>query len=54
MVASRVGFRGPVDVEEAGPAWTAVWAAYTTVFIPLSSSLYSGKALHFFSWVSWG
>lgn len=27
-------------------------AAYSTVFIPLSSSLYSDKALKFFLWVS--
>lgn len=57
MVVSRVGPRGLVEVEDslgsAGPAWTAVWAAYTTVFIPLSNSLYSSKALHFFLWVSW-
>lgn len=56
MVVSRVGPRGLVEVEDSlgqsGPAWTAVWAAYTTVFIPLSSSLYSSKALHFFLWVS--
>lgn len=56
MVVSRVGPRGLIDVEDSlgrpGPAWTAVLAAYTTVFIPLSSSLYSGKALHFFLWVS--
>lgn len=56
MVVSRVGPRGLVEVEDTfgrpGPAWTAVWAAYTTVFIPLSSSLYSSKALHFFLWVS--
>ena len=55
MVVSRVGPRGLVEVEDSfsrpGPAWTAVWA-YTTVFIPLSSSLYSSKALHFFLWVS--
>lgn len=56
MVVSRVGPGGLVEVEDSlgqpGPAWTAVWAAYTTVFIPLSSSLYSSKALHFFLWVS--
>ncbi|KAG7223849.1 hypothetical protein INR49_015339 [Caranx melampygus] len=55
MVVSRVGPRGLVEVEDSlgrpGPAWTAVWAAYTTVFIPLSSSLYSSKALHFFLWL---
>ncbi|KAJ8347003.1 hypothetical protein SKAU_G00284040 [Synaphobranchus kaupii] len=34
-----------------GPAWTSIWAAYTTVFIPLSSSLYSSRALHFFLWL---
>ncbi|KAF0031503.1 hypothetical protein F2P81_016058 [Scophthalmus maximus] len=54
MVVSRVGPRGLVEVEDSlgrpGTAWTAVWAAYTTVFIPLSSSLYSSKALHFFLW----
>lgn len=56
MVVSRVGPRGLVEVEDSlgrpGPALTAVWVAYTTVFIPLSSSLYSSKALHFFLWVS--
>lgn len=56
MVVSRVGPRGLIEVEDSlgrpGPAWTAVLAAYTTVFIPLSSSLYSSKALHFFLWVS--
>ncbi|TDH02106.1 hypothetical protein EPR50_G00169440 [Perca flavescens] len=55
MVVSRVGPRGLVEVEDSlsrpGPAWTAVLAAYTTVFIPLSSSLYSSKALHFFLWL---
>ncbi|GLD48972.1 suppressor APC domain-containing protein 2 isoform X3 [Lates japonicus] len=55
VVPSRVGPRGLVEVEDSlgrpGPAWTAVWAAYTTVFIPLSSSLYSSKALHFFLWL---
>ncbi|CAL8276915.1 unnamed protein product [Merluccius merluccius] len=55
MVASRVGPRGLVEAGDSlgqpGPAWTAVWAAYTTVFIPLSSSLYSSKALHFFLWL---
>ncbi|KAK2819195.1 hypothetical protein Q5P01_024756 [Channa striata] len=55
MVVSRVGPRGLVEVEDSlgqpAPAWTAVWAAYTTVFIPLSSSLYSSKALHFFLWL---
>ncbi|XP_064828200.1 suppressor APC domain-containing protein 2-like isoform X2 [Oncorhynchus masou masou] len=48
---SRVGPRGLEagdSLGPPGPAWTAVWAAYTTVFIPLSSSLYSSKALHFF------
>lgn len=59
MVVSRVGPRGLVGGQDslAPPqraAWTAVWAAYTTVFIPLSSSLYSSKALHFFLWVSRG
>ncbi|KAL6096855.1 sapcd2 [Pungitius sinensis] len=49
MVASRVGPGGLIEAE--GPAWTAVLAAYTTVFIPLSSSLYSSKALHFFLWL---
>lgn len=49
MVVSRLGPRG---LEAREPAWSAVWAAYTTVFIPLSSSLYSSKALHFFFWVS--
>ncbi|CAB1332730.1 unnamed protein product [Coregonus sp. 'balchen'] len=51
MVMSRVGPRGLEagdSLGPPGPAWTAVWAAYTTVFIPLSSSLYSSKALHFF------
>lgn len=53
MVVSRVGPGGLVEVEDSsGPAWTAVWAAYTTVFIPLSNSLYSTKALQFFFWVS--
>ena len=56
MVAGRVGASGLVEAGDSlgqpGPAWTAVWAAYTTVFIPLSSSLYSSKALHFFLWVS--
>ncbi|KAJ8379840.1 hypothetical protein SKAU_G00006180 [Synaphobranchus kaupii] len=54
MVTSRVGPRGL----EAGdlpdqpcPAWKAVWATYTTVFIPLSNSLYSSKALGFFLWL---
>ncbi|CAG5867498.1 unnamed protein product [Menidia menidia] len=55
MVVSRAGPRGLVELEDSfgppGPAWTAVWAAYTTVFIPLSSSLYSSKALHFFLWL---
>ncbi|XP_029625170.1 suppressor APC domain-containing protein 2 isoform X3 [Salmo trutta] len=48
---SRVGPRGLEagdSLGPPGPAWTAVWAAYTTVFIPLSSSLYSSNALHFF------
>lgn len=44
MVVSRLGPPGLGAGE--------VWAAYTTVFIPLSSSLYSSKALHFFYWVS--
>lgn len=44
MVVSRLG--------PPGLGAGTVWAAYTTVFIPLSSSLYSSKALHFFSWVS--
>lgn len=56
MVVSRVRPRGLEGVEDSfrrpGPAWTAVWAAYTIVFIPLSSGLYSSKALHFFLWVS--
>lgn len=43
MVVSRLGPRG-LD--------SAVWAAYTTVFIPLSSGLFSSRALHFFLWVS--
>ncbi|XP_038827041.1 suppressor APC domain-containing protein 2-like isoform X1 [Salvelinus namaycush] len=54
MVMSRVGPRGLEagdSLGPPGPAWTAVWAAYTTVFIPLSSSLYSSKALHFFLWL---
>ncbi|KAF3849062.1 hypothetical protein F7725_015559 [Dissostichus mawsoni] len=55
MVVSRVGPRGLVEVEDSlgrpDPAWTAVLAAYTTVFIPLSSGLYSSKALHFFLWL---
>lgn len=55
MVASRVGPRGLVQVEDSlgrpNPTWTAVWAAYTTVFIPLSNSLYSSKAVHFFLWL---
>lgn len=55
MVVSRVGPRGLVQVEDSlgqpGPTWTTVWAAYTTVFIPLSNSLYSTKALHFFLWL---
>ncbi|XP_056444859.1 suppressor APC domain-containing protein 2 isoform X2 [Gadus chalcogrammus] len=55
MVASRVGPSGLVEAGDSlgqpGQAWTAVWAAYTTVFIPLSSSLYSSKALHFFLWL---
>lgn len=45
----------PMVVSRLGPPGLgagAVWAAYTTVFIPLSSSLYSSKALHFFYWVS--
>lgn len=46
MVLSRLG--------PPGLGAGAVWAAYTTVFIPLSSSLYSSKALHFFYWVSEG
>uniref|UniRef100_A0A1A8H8T7 Suppressor APC domain containing 2 n=1 Tax=Nothobranchius korthausae TaxID=1143690 RepID=A0A1A8H8T7_9TELE len=54
MVVSRVGPGGLVEVEDSlgspGSAWT-VWAAYTTVFIPLSNSLYSSKALHFFLWL---
>lgn len=55
MVMSRVGSRGLEAGDFPGrpsPAWTSVWAAYTTVFIPLSSSLYSSRALHFFLWVS--
>ncbi|KAL6463711.1 hypothetical protein MHYP_G00281020 [Metynnis hypsauchen] len=54
MVVSRLGPRGLEAREPLGPAspaWSAVWAAYTTVFIPLSSSLYSSKALHFFFWL---
>ncbi|KAL0965459.1 hypothetical protein UPYG_G00281510 [Umbra pygmaea] len=54
MVMSRAGPRGLEAGDSLGPpspAWTAVWAAYTTVFIPLSSSLYSSKALHFFLWL---
>ncbi|KAJ4926143.1 hypothetical protein JOQ06_008326 [Pogonophryne albipinna] len=55
MVVSRVGPRGLVEVEDSlgrpDPAWTAVLAAYTTVFIPLGSGLYSSKALHFFLWL---
>ncbi|CAF99182.1 unnamed protein product [Tetraodon nigroviridis] len=55
MVVSRVRPRGLEGVEDSlgrpGPAWTAVWAAYTIVFIPLSSGLYSSKALHFFLWL---
>ncbi|KAG9354449.1 hypothetical protein JZ751_001159 [Albula glossodonta] len=54
MVTSRVGPRG-LEAEDLPdrprPAWKAVWAAYTTVFIPLSSSLYSSKALKFFLWL---
>ncbi|XP_016106406.1 suppressor APC domain-containing protein 2-like [Sinocyclocheilus grahami] len=42
MVVSRLGPRG-LDA--------AVWAAYTTVFIPLSSSLFSSRALHFYLWL---
>lgn len=48
-------FSIPMVVSRLGPPGLgagAVWAAYTTVFIPLSSSLYSSKALHFFYWVS--
>lgn len=55
MVMSRVGPRGLGAGDspgQPGPAWTAVWAAYTTVFIPLSSSLCSSEALQFFLWVS--
>lgn len=57
MVENRVGPRGLVQAEDSigqpssGPNWTAVWAAYTTVFIPLSNSLYSSKAVHFFFWL---
>ncbi|KAL2100405.1 hypothetical protein ACEWY4_004799 [Coilia grayii] len=54
MVMSRAGPRGLEAGDSPGPpgpAWAAVWAAYTTVFIPLSSSLYSSKALHFFLWL---
>ncbi|MED6272831.1 hypothetical protein CHARACLAT_000771 [Characodon lateralis] len=55
MVVSRVRPGGLIEVEDSlgphGPAWTAVWAAYTTVFIPLSNSLYSSKALQFFLWL---
>ncbi|KAG7481061.1 hypothetical protein MATL_G00062850 [Megalops atlanticus] len=54
MVTSRVGPGGleAGDLpDRPGPAWKAVWAAYTTVFIPLSSSLYSSKALNFFLWL---
>ncbi|KAI5089190.1 suppressor APC domain-containing protein 2 [Silurus meridionalis] len=43
MVVSRLG--------PPGLGAGTVWAAYTTVFIPLSSSLYSSKALHFFYWL---
>ncbi|KAJ8408666.1 hypothetical protein AAFF_G00253010 [Aldrovandia affinis] len=54
MVMSRVGPRGLEARDFPGgpdPAWTTLWAAYTTVFIPLSSSLYSSRALHFFLWL---
>ncbi|KAL4646526.1 suppressor APC domain-containing protein 2 isoform X2 [Arapaima gigas] len=48
---------GPTGLEigdpasRPGPDWTAVLAAYSTVFIPLSSSLYSDTALSFFLWL---
>ncbi|XP_051546127.1 suppressor APC domain-containing protein 2-like [Myxocyprinus asiaticus] len=48
MVVSRVGPRGLDADESVGPA---VWAAYTTVFIPLSSSLFSSKASSFYVWL---
>ncbi|KAG5840965.1 suppressor APC domain-containing protein 2-like isoform X2 [Anguilla rostrata] len=54
MVTSQVGPRGleAGDLpDRPSPAWKTVWATYTTVFIPLSSSLYSSKALNFFLWL---
>ncbi|KAK7165551.1 hypothetical protein R3I94_003799 [Phoxinus phoxinus] len=42
MVVGRLGPRG-LD--------SAVWVAYTTVFIPLSSRLFSSRALHFYLWL---
>lgn len=48
MVESRVDSGGQPG---GGPTWTAVLAAYTTVFVPLSNSVYSSKAVHFFLWL---
>ncbi|XP_048860395.1 suppressor APC domain-containing protein 1-like [Brienomyrus brachyistius] len=54
MVTRWLGSRG-LDArglsDQPGPAWTTSLAAYSTVFIPLSSSLYSDKALKFFLWL---
>ncbi|XP_051522551.1 suppressor APC domain-containing protein 2-like isoform X2 [Myxocyprinus asiaticus] len=44
MVVNRVGPRG-LDAGES------LWATYTTVFIPLSSSLFSSRALSFYVWL---
>uniref|UniRef100_A0AAV2IVH8 Uncharacterized protein n=1 Tax=Knipowitschia caucasica TaxID=637954 RepID=A0AAV2IVH8_KNICA len=53
MVVSGVGPRGLEEdsIGPPGPTWAAVWAAYTTVFLPLSNSLYSSDALTFFLWL---